>query len=828
MSNPPNPLADFQTYSSLHTLVMCDGMATARRLYTNLQAFESAGNDPEQLFTVEDIQRTDGGEEGKYIIVLDGRQEARFSIKSVEWETILAPVGNDGESKFDQIETEGEMVIEEPFGIDFMRLLVEGTRALNVDPSSVVFMLKTYFVGYDSNGRQKVINNVLPFTFVMVDLAAKLKAGGATYKIVLFGTSNGVSKLPQISSIGNGLNLRLNKGDTLASAIEELNNKLALRYTKFKEEIITALDTALNDLNTNDVTKLVNERYFDVVYRVKLSEPYDSPVYVIGDNESHNKVEAGSTNVDSGDENEPVASQTFNLKASPNDSVEAIIRKIIKKCPRILEETKENDKQVSYSHKIVTSLEPPEISGTYEMHYTVNRFERKHQEFGVPLNPSPGEFIEFDYIYTGRNIDILDYDIKMEMGLAFFQTKLSGQTQRARQVEDGNDQSVIQSSVSSGEPHAGVLELGTDKIPNPTPAPLFLGMSVRPNQFTDTAKPAQDATFDEALAKHAALENIQARIKIIGNSQLLNETLTIDSSGQNIRISEENAALSSPYTRPGLVRINVQYPTDKSLNGVRKFWYDGFFNIFSIKNKFSDGVFTQELDLFSVPASSKVVDALEVQSETAERTGNEASTADTVPPVIAQPPPSVVVAAPPPFRVLPPVDPDFPHFSRILATPDESGVIWPEERDLEKFYGRPGDGWVSMKLPFPMRIAWRLDSTINSFQVHELVRPHAEAMFDDILSAYGRTEITNLRLDLFAGCANIRTIRGGTRQSSHSYACAIDIASLQNSLRTKRDAALFARPEYEDYWKAVYRNGGRSLGIEKNYDFMHFGWYNYK
>jgi len=170
----------------------------------------------------------------------------------------------------------------------------------------------------------------------------------------------------------------------------------------------------------------------------------------------------------------------------------------------------------------------------------------------------------------------------------------------------------------------------------------------------------------------------------------------------------------------------------------------------------------------------------------------------------------------------------FAHFSRILATKDETGVQWPEERDLESFYGAPGTNWVKMNLPFSMRLAWDTSKRINRFSINAKIKPYAENMFEEVLDVYGFDEIQRLGLDLFAGSGNVRKIRGGNRYSSHSFAAALDIDSIRNKLRWNRDRAQLAKPEYEEFWKCVYRNGARSLLIERNYDAMHLGWYKYK
>lgn len=171
----------------------------------------------------------------------------------------------------------------------------------------------------------------------------------------------------------------------------------------------------------------------------------------------------------------------------------------------------------------------------------------------------------------------------------------------------------------------------------------------------------------------------------------------------------------------------------------------------------------------------------------------------------------------------------FAHFTRILTTRDDSGVDWPEEVDLRKFYGEIGENWVpTARLPFSLKLAWDTKRTIQRFTVNRKIKVQVENIFDEIYNVYSADEIRTLGLDLWAGASVVRKIRGGSRYSSHSYGCSIDINSSDNKLRWDKNQATMAGPEYEKFWTAIYRNGGRSLGIERDYDFMHWGFYRYK
>lgn len=172
--------------------------------------------------------------------------------------------------------------------------------------------------------------------------------------------------------------------------------------------------------------------------------------------------------------------------------------------------------------------------------------------------------------------------------------------------------------------------------------------------------------------------------------------------------------------------------------------------------------------------------------------------------------------------------PTYPGVDPIVGSPTVAEAVkvssytWPKQRDCMKFYGRPGTNQVRLNLPYPMKIAWDLDETITSFQCHTKVAVPMRRIFQRTLEHYGMEEIRRLRLDLWGGCLNVRTMRGGTNYSMHSWGIAVDIDPDKNWLRSNSKTASLARPEYKKFWEFVYDEGAISLGIERDYDWMHF------
>lgn len=141
-------------------------------------------------------------------------------------------------------------------------------------------------------------------------------------------------------------------------------------------------------------------------------------------------------------------------------------------------------------------------------------------------------------------------------------------------------------------------------------------------------------------------------------------------------------------------------------------------------------------------------------------------------------------------------------------------------------YGKPTrDGrayLVTIKLPYPMRLAWDKNTVITKMRCHRLVANQFSAIFADILKVYGMKRIVELGIDLYGGCFNFRAMRGGSDYSRHSWAVAIDLDPERNQLKETSATARFARAEYKPMIDIFYKHGFESLGREKNYDWMHF------
>jgi hypothetical protein len=168
---------------------------------------------------------------------------------------------------------------------------------------------------------------------------------------------------------------------------------------------------------------------------------------------------------------------------------------------------------------------------------------------------------------------------------------------------------------------------------------------------------------------------------------------------------------------------------------------------------------------------------------------------------------------------------DWPPLWRDWEAPPNHINNWPGENEaaLIAFYGPPCNeaALITVDLPFTMRLAWDLNTSLNRIRCHNKVADSVLRILKAVRQHYGDQQLRELRLDRFGGCYNPRRKRGGTAWSTHAWGIALDFDPDRNQLNWGRNQASLARPEYEQWWKIWENEGWISLGRKANYDWMH-------
>lgn len=158
-----------------------------------------------------------------------------------------------------------------------------------------------------------------------------------------------------------------------------------------------------------------------------------------------------------------------------------------------------------------------------------------------------------------------------------------------------------------------------------------------------------------------------------------------------------------------------------------------------------------------------------------------------------------------------------------LGAESDPNDKWPvqTQEELRMFYGNPGENQVKVDVPYPLRIAWDKEKVITRFTCHEKVARSIQRVLERVADHYHEDKLSELRLDLWGGCLNVRKMRGGTKWSTHSWGIAIDWDPEENRLKWGAQRASLANPVYDKWWDLWEEEGWVSLGRARNYDWMH-------
>jgi hypothetical protein len=612
---------------------------------------------PEQKFCPKQSKH-----KGLYVVLINGTSDAEFYISTAKWSSVMIPrvPGPNQANVSTTMAVDGEMVIVEPKGVNFFNLLNNVTKTLRIDPAAMVYVLKTIFVGITDEGITDVITTIRPLQFILTDITATFDASGAQYTISFVGAVNGGSKMPYVNAIANGFSADIASGSSLGAAMEIVTKKLNELYLQERKKLIESANACGGDKKIDFENEFMPVRYaieIDPAYKDYKTGTSDSiRQQAKGDGDSV-ITEIGENGTIEGIINSIMQSSLQVLKDAElpvTDNIATTQRKIYKIASDV-----RIDRNDRGEREYLVTFYVHQYKGTFIPHDKVEDFSPNPP--GIDENDPQSRGIVFDYIFSGKNIDIIDFDLNMQYGLTFLQM-LGAETSAPTSQKDNsmftNPNTIVAGVGNKDGPGDQKGPDGVCELTNGEGAikkPLFLGMSITHPAFRDTRSPSSSAGYNAILHRIAALENIGVRVKIRGNPQLLEDTTQQSS---DIGFGAAPPVLAPNSTRPimpqghnvpGYVKINVfmphewQYESSETNDHVSfaaqdyatSFWYKGWFMLLQIDHEFNEGEFTQTLEVYSLPTDAG-------QSQIGKCDNEDATTAK---PVVSETTPSPTTPA---------------------------------------------------------------------------------------------------------------------------------------------------------------------------------------
>jgi hypothetical protein len=598
MALTENPLHKFNSYSYHHILIACDSTETAAAV-SNLNASEN--NNTGTFFTdvyskrgasVGNVEALDSSNGGKYVVVINGAKDAEFVIDNAKWQTLITPYIPSIDPNTIQatsIALEGSFDVIEPRGVQFLNVINDVGVILDTGPTGITWLLKTVFIGQIAGPTPKVqyITNINPLMFFMINIAGNFNESGSEYLVTFVGQSNGVSKMSQYSklSLGNTSFASDNRtlpevlgaivGDNTAFAGGGLVSKIQATYNEY----VTKTEQAGTGR--------------EIKYEIRLDSKYEN--YVV------DQLQLSQSGRGSGG---------GGINFGTIETIEQAISKVMLMSDQVKADAKASPKSI---FKVYSSLRTTNTEAIVTYFVKSYKIPESGKLGGEP-NTGINNILEYDYIFTGKNIDILKFDIRMEMGLAFFKllesstTLTSNQVEQTEQEKDRKKNEQTKPDGTQTETDVGV-NTGAEKQTehrNKSKRIIFPGQEFEKKFQRNHKDTLNNMNFQAALSKHAALENLEANITIHGNPNILNDVNIAPFQITDGQI-QGNELFPDFLVKPVLCKVNVMMPANNSLTGAspskfsQSFWYKGYYSIIFIEHEFKRGVFTQTFDMMSIP-----------------------------------------------------------------------------------------------------------------------------------------------------------------------------------------------------------------------------------
>lgn len=435
MSNPANILDKYRSHSIHYILTVSNETENIRKIL-NPQTSESNGG-----FLSNIVGKRLGDDIGNNVYLLvDSRKTSEFSIPSVSFTTLMGAKSDPAQTAI--IGGTVDIQIVDPSGIGFFNYLRYLTfEKLNTDLSGLCFCLHIMFVGHTDDGGSEIVSTtgiplMMNATFEMSEYTTR----GAIYNLAFCASSMQIdTSISSISSIPNAISYEI-KDSLLGNAIQSFENQLNIAsrttYLKYNPTILDASET-YNEPQVKSTKKDEPKRNGRLVqYMITIPEhwfyftiptaadrnqelKFDSngkPTNVPGKNASDQKlpgshaVTSPSTTAQEAIANllhlSPEVTGLFNADKQKNGS-----GKLFKIATSVT-----SNSDVMLIHFDIIEYSVPNVNktkGDVEDTTGVSNDSVKSTVQDSKIPPKEGS-IEFDYIFSGKNTDIIDFSIHVE------------------------------------------------------------------------------------------------------------------------------------------------------------------------------------------------------------------------------------------------------------------------------------------------------------------------------------------------------------------------------------------------------------------------------
>ena len=653
MSIPANPLDRFRSYAYHHILLIANSTEVFRNFVNPPASDTEAGSS--SLSGLKIGEKNMVGNAGFYVIC-DTRKNSYFTISELSY-TSAPTVGN---SKYANIIMSSiDVTIIDTTGIALLNYLNWICNSeLDISLYKASFLLKTIFVGHTYDGKtETVYQDSIPM--VLMSLNVNPSSHGAVAQAKFSPIENGAgvyagdySRLFDIPGIKSETNLLK---DAVKSFESQLNQKSREWYRSLQLKIVDN-DKTTEESPAKGYGKLVQYMFTipDDWADFKVNGVVDGAVETSFKKNSDKKTDTKGVYI--------------GLHTSPKSNILEVLELLMKQSNEVQELASNKNREDGFlrGYRILPSITSDD--DTITVHYDVVNFcipkpaensAKKEGQDEVKKTLAEQFQIDdsknvmfFDYIFTGKNTDILDFQMKINDVQIYLADNIMIGPESSQEVK--KDQKDKTSDEANTKPKEAVLKI---RRGDPITPPMKTGSQYQNMSYITEADAKKDAVkarqqFIHNMSLAHGIASLNAILKIRGNpdlygrftdSNIMPHVKIIDNindvkyvtkddkfvngvdgkyllendvktylDARNARIEALGAkGTSAPTLTPFYIKIKIMGQNfdinDKSENAFssfkpfEQFWYDGYYQVNKIEHRFVNGEFYQDLLIGSIP-----------------------------------------------------------------------------------------------------------------------------------------------------------------------------------------------------------------------------------
>lgn len=674
MSIPINPLDKFQSHAYHFILLAANNTESLRKL-----------SDGRGLLSNVATAKLGDDIGGGSFLICDTRRISELAINSVKFKQYLG-VGSPSETHL--ICGLLEMEMYDPTGIgllNYLKILID--EKLKTDITGMVFMLHISFIGHTDTGGTEPVDSINILMF-LTDMILDFSHTGGRYSMKFAPADSGTHSEGahgDYFKIYSAFNI-YSPDNTLGAAIKSFENQLNAHSLKAFQQ----LNAQQRDPATDQVQGSKDQKYGRLVqYMITLPEKVEGkpnsedwatfPINAVQNNQVETdfkkraqeqkdtntpKTNVPTTPTDYNKNVEDVTGMRVSIPVS--GSISDALTTIFQTCDRVQAKgnaqaildkkasiykilyTITSDEKTVLVHVDVVEYYLPDPEGLKKIKEGV---EGSGTKLAAKEDNPPGAYI-YDYLYTGKNADIIDFAVQVNNAQFMLLNKVSIGAKALADVQDSDSSKKKDKDNLTEYKPVGVLKPNSPVKPPVRTPQETTNYVAQPNPYAELYPQvvADRQDFHQLLSYVHGMSMLNGVVKIRGNPDHLGKTQPLayaphmqlmgsyndftniqnfDDQGVQQKLAENRAqhrkyvndnfvkprqdtidlAASGQsvetetfHTSPYFLKINIKAPSDYLFSqevgtGNVQVFYDGWYMMRAIEHEFNMGNFTQTLEI---------------------------------------------------------------------------------------------------------------------------------------------------------------------------------------------------------------------------------------